>query len=39
LLGAALGDLRGVPVWRVPDLADDVVDAKSLREVGKLLAG
>lgn len=39
LLGAALGDLRDVPVWRVADLADDVVDAKSLREVGKLLAG
>jgi anion-transporting ArsA/GET3 family ATPase len=39
LVGAALGDLRDIPVWRVPDLADDVVDAKSLREVGKLLAG
>lgn len=39
LLRSELGDLRGVPVWRVPDLADDVVDAKALREVGALLAG
>jgi hypothetical protein len=27
-----------MPVWRVPDLADDVHDLKSLREVGQLLA-
>jgi hypothetical protein len=30
--------MQGTPVWRVPDLADEVVDLKSLREVGALLA-
>ena len=39
LLRTELGDLRDVNVWRVPDLADDVVDAKALRDVGALLAG
>jgi anion-transporting ArsA/GET3 family ATPase len=35
----ALGDLREVPVWRVPDLADDVHDLASLRRVGEELLG
>jgi anion-transporting ArsA/GET3 family ATPase len=38
LLSAALGAIGGTSVWRVPDLADDVVDVKALREVGSLLA-
>ncbi|MFN2615057.1 MAG: ArsA family ATPase [Actinomycetota bacterium] len=37
LLAGALGALEGVPVWRVPDLADDVHDLRSLRTVGDLL--
>jgi anion-transporting ArsA/GET3 family ATPase len=35
---ASLGDWKDVPMWRVPDLADDVGDVRSLREVGALLA-
>ena len=35
----ALGDLTAVPVWRVPDLADDVHDIPSLRRVGEELLG
>jgi anion-transporting ArsA/GET3 family ATPase len=38
LLGGTLGAIPDMPVWRVPDLADDVHDLKSLREVGQLLA-
>ncbi|MGZ4119192.1 MAG: ArsA family ATPase [Actinomycetota bacterium] len=38
LLEGTLGAVRGTPVWRVPDLADDVCDMRSLREVGELLA-
>jgi anion-transporting ArsA/GET3 family ATPase len=38
LLEGTLGAIRGTPVWRVPDLADDVQDLRSLREVGQLLA-
>ncbi len=38
LLTGALGALEGAPLWRVPDLAEDVVDIRSLREVGTLLA-
>ena len=38
LLTGTLGALGGVQVWRVPDLADDVHDLKSLRQVGELLA-
>jgi anion-transporting ArsA/GET3 family ATPase len=38
LLAGTLGALEGAPVWRVPDLADEVADVKSLREVGTLLA-
>jgi anion-transporting ArsA/GET3 family ATPase len=38
LLTGTLGAMQGTPVWRVPDLADEVVDLKSLREVGALLA-
>jgi anion-transporting ArsA/GET3 family ATPase len=38
LLAGTLGALGGVHVWRVPDLADDVHDLKSLRQVGELLA-
>ena len=38
LLAGNLGAIEGTPVWRVPDLADDVCDMKSLREVGALLA-
>jgi anion-transporting ArsA/GET3 family ATPase len=37
-LKGTLAALHGAPVWRVPDLADEVVDMKSLREVGALLA-
>ena len=36
---AALGDLSEVPVWRVPDLADDVHDIPSLRRVAEELLG
>jgi anion-transporting ArsA/GET3 family ATPase len=39
LVAAALGPLEGTPVWRVPDLPDEVVDLRALREVGALLAG
>jgi len=35
----ALGDLTHVPVWRVPDLADEVHDVASLRRVGEELLG
>ena len=35
----ALGDLSDVPVWRVPDLADDVHDLAALRRVGEELLG
>jgi len=38
LLAAMRGAIEGTPVWRIPDLADDVVDVRSLREVGRLLA-
>lgn len=38
LLAGALGDLHGVPVWRVPDLSDDVADVPALRRIGELLA-
>lgn len=38
LLEGTLGAIQGTPVWRVPDLADDVCDMRSLREVGDLLA-
>jgi hypothetical protein len=38
LLGGTLGAMPETPVWRVPDLADDVNDLKTLREVGHLLA-
>jgi len=36
---AALGDLPDVPVWRVPDHADDVHDVAALRRVGEDLLG
>ena len=36
---AALGDLTEVPVWRVPDMADDVHDVPSLRRVAEELLG
>ena len=35
----ALADLAEVPVWRVPDLADDVHDLAALRRVGEELLG
>lgn len=35
----ALADLTEVPVWRVPDLADDVHDLAALRRVGDELLG
>jgi hypothetical protein len=38
LLAGALGGIGTASVWRVPDLAEDVVDIRSLREVGTLLA-
>jgi len=38
LLAEELAGLGSLPVWRVPDLADDVNDAAALREVGALLA-
>ncbi len=38
-ISSALGDLPGVPVWRVPDLADDVHDVVALRRVGEALFG
>jgi len=38
LLADAFTGFEDTPVWRVPDLADDVVDVKSLRTVGNLLA-
>jgi anion-transporting ArsA/GET3 family ATPase len=38
LLKGAEGSLHGAPVWRVPDLSDEVTDVKTLREVGSLLA-
>jgi len=37
LLDAATG-LERLPVWRVPDLADEVCDLKTLRAVGDLIA-
>jgi anion-transporting ArsA/GET3 family ATPase len=36
---AALGDLETVPVWRVPDFADDVHDAAALRRLADALLG
>ena len=39
LLAGTLGSLGDVPVWRVPDLAEDVHDLRSLRTVGELLSG
>jgi len=36
---AALGDMKQVPVWRVPDLADEVHDVASLRRVAEELLG
>ena len=38
-VAASLGDLSDVPVWRVPDLADDVHDMAALRRVGEALLG
>ena len=38
LLEGTLGAIKDTPVWRVPDLADDVHDLKALREIGQLLA-
>jgi len=38
VLADALGT-DGLPVWRVPDLPDEVVDLDQLRTVGALLAG
>jgi anion-transporting ArsA/GET3 family ATPase len=38
LVGATLGPLQDVPVWRVPELDDEVTDLRSLREVGELVA-
>lgn len=35
----ALSDLPEVPVWRVPDMADDVHDLAALRRVGEELLG
>ena len=39
LITSSLGDLSEVPVWRVPDLADDVHDLATLRKVGEALLG
>lgn len=36
-IAAALGDLPDVPLWRVPELADEVHDIPSLRVVGEAL--
>ena len=36
---AALGDQSHVPIWRVPDFADDVHDIGALRRVGEVLLG
>jgi anion-transporting ArsA/GET3 family ATPase len=36
---SALGDLAEVPVWRVPDMADDVHDIAALRRIGEELLG
>ena len=30
--------MEDTPVWRIPDLADDVHDLRSLHEIGELLA-
>jgi anion-transporting ArsA/GET3 family ATPase len=38
LLEGTLGAIEGTPVWRVPDLADDVHDLKALHEIAQLLA-
>ena len=38
LVASLLGALDATPVWRVPDMPDEVVDLKALREVGALLA-
>jgi anion-transporting ArsA/GET3 family ATPase len=35
----ALADLTGTPVWRVPDLIDDVHDVAALRALGTALFG
>jgi len=36
---AALGDLTDVPIWQVPDMADDVHDVPALRRVAEELLG
>ena len=38
LLDGTLGAMEDTPVWRIPDLADDVHDLRSLHEIGELLA-
>ncbi|MGH2785716.1 MAG: ArsA family ATPase [Actinomycetota bacterium] len=38
-ISSSLGDLATVPVWRVPDLAEDVHDVAALRHVGEALLG
>jgi len=38
-ISSALGELSEVPVWRVPDLADDVHDVPALRTIGEALLG
>lgn len=38
-VAAALSDMSEVPVWRVPDLAEDVYDIPALRRVGAALLG
>jgi hypothetical protein len=30
--------LERLPIWRVPDLADEVCDLRTLRTVGELIA-
>ncbi|MGH2792874.1 MAG: ArsA family ATPase [Actinomycetota bacterium] len=38
-IASSLGDLQTVPVWRIPDLAEDVHDVAALRRVGEALLG
>ena len=38
-IASGLGDMHTVPVWRVPDLADDVHEVGALRRVGEALLG
>jgi anion-transporting ArsA/GET3 family ATPase len=38
-VAAALGDPPGVPLWRVPELPDEVHDVPALRRVGDALMG